>query len=146
MKQIIQQDIISKHLISNDKIQWKYDTGHFRNCKEYSIKNAKSEINIGSFWFDMFCSKDRQGFCVYIIVRAYREGKPKKYQVDKIRLDGVENISTDIVYNMLIKWIGDYKNKIVSEINKLDDELMKVIVSQNYRQIGLILSNEIMSA
>ena len=61
-------------------------------------------------------------------------------------MDNVENISTDIIYDMIINWLNKYKQNVVSEITKLDDELMKVIVSQNYRQIDLILANEVMSA
>ena len=55
-------------------------------------------------------------------------------------------MSTDLIYDMIINWLNKYKQNVVSEIHKLDDELMKVIVSQNYRQIGLVLTNEIMSA
>ena len=55
-------------------------------------------------------------------------------------------MSTDIIYDMIINWLNKYKQNVVSEIHKLDDELTKVIISNNYRQIGLVLANEVMSA
>jgi len=108
------------------------------------VQNKKLRLDL--FWFDIWCSKKENGFDARIIIRKFREEINKRWQIDRISLDNVENMSTDIIYDTIINWLNKYKQNVVSEIHKLDDELMKVIVRQNYRQIGLVLANEIMSA
>ena len=143
----MQENIIGKYLISNDKIQWEYGNSYTRSYgRHMPLTRAKQEIKIGSFLFDIWCSKKENGFDARIIIRKFREEINKRWQIDRISLDNVENMSTDIIYDTIINWLNKYKQNVVSEITKLDDELMKVIVSQNYRQIDLILANEVMSA
>jgi len=143
----MQENIIGKNLISNDKIQWKYGNGYFKSVgKNKPLTNAEQEIKIGSFWFDIYCIVRREGIGGHITVRSIHKTRNKKWMVDRIHLNGINNLSTDVIYKLIINWLKDYNQKINQEIQEMYKEVEDLINANKYRDIGIMLAKQVMIA
>jgi len=124
-KIIVRENIIEKWLKSNDKITWEYGTGFMKSCKDKPFVNANNEIKIGDFWFETLCWYDKYNDVIkgHIYVRTKYYSNGKKYRIGIMSLDNMNDITTDIVWNMIQNWIKVFRTDMLCKLDNISEAI-----------------------